>query len=115
VYVVEVARPLEGIEGIKGVEESKRIEGIEAIVRTSLAILPLGLEVTTFTRNLLRKFTSRARYAFNYLFRSYKSGRRNNLLAGFRVPSLYLILKSNTKSSSSYLACRYNSFGFVKR
>jgi hypothetical protein len=115
VFVVEVARPLEGIEGIKGVKGSVRIEGIEAIVRTSLTTLPLGLEVTTFTRNLLRKFTSRARYASNYLFRSCKSGCRDNLLVGFRVPSLYLILKSNTKSSSSYLACRYDSFGFVKR
>jgi hypothetical protein len=106
VYVVKVARPLEGIEGIKGVEESKRIKGIEAIVCTSLTISPLGLEVTTFTQNLLKKFTSRVRYASNYLFRSCKSGCRNNLLVGFRVPSLYLILKSNTKSSSSYLTYR---------
>jgi hypothetical protein len=83
VFVVKVARPLEGIEGIKGVEGSKRIKGIKAIVRTSLAILPLGLEVTTFTRNLLRKFTSRARYASNYLFRSCKLGYCNNLLVGF--------------------------------
>jgi hypothetical protein len=83
VFIVEVVRPLEGIEGIKGVKESKRIEGIKAIVYTSLTISPLGLEVTTFTWNLLRKFTSKVRYASNYLFRSYKSGYYNNLLAGF--------------------------------
>jgi hypothetical protein len=83
VFVIKVARPLERIKGIKGIKESKRIKGIEAIVRISLTILPLGLEVTIFTRNLLRKFTSRARYASNYLFRSYKLGRRNNLLVGF--------------------------------
>jgi hypothetical protein len=115
VFVVKVARPLEGIKGIKGIKESKRIKGIKVIVRTSLITSPLGLEVTTFTRNLLRKFTKRARYTSDYLFRSYKSGRRNNLLAGLQVLSLYLILKSNTKSSFSYLACRYNSFGFVIR
>jgi hypothetical protein len=83
VFVIEVARPLERIEGIKGVEESKRIKGIEAIVCTSLVILLLSLEVTIFTWNLLRKFTSRVRYASNYLFRSCKSGYYNNLLAGF--------------------------------
>jgi hypothetical protein len=83
VFVVKVARLLEGIKGIKGVKESKKIEEIEAIVRTSLTILSLGLKVTTFTRNLLRKFASRARYASNYLFRSYKLGYYNNLLVGF--------------------------------
>jgi hypothetical protein len=83
VYVVEVARPLEGIKGIKGVKESKRIKGIKAIVRTSLTISLLYLEVTTFTRNLLRKFTSRVRYASNYLFRSCKLGYCNNLLVRF--------------------------------
>jgi hypothetical protein len=49
VCVVEVARPLERIKGIKEVEGSKRIKRIKAIVRTSLTILLLGLEVTTFT------------------------------------------------------------------
>jgi hypothetical protein len=83
VYVVEVARPLEGIEGIKGVEGSKRIKGIKAIVCTSLTVSLLGLEVTIFTRNLLRKFTSKVRYTSNYLFRSCKLGCYNNLLVGF--------------------------------
>jgi hypothetical protein len=80
VFVIKVARPLEEIKGIKRIEESKRIKEIKVIVRTSLTILLLGLEVTTFTRNLLRKFTRRACYTSNYLFRSYKSGCYNNLL-----------------------------------
>jgi hypothetical protein len=83
VFVIEVARPLEGIKGIKKVERSKRIKEIKVLVRTSLTILLLGLEVTIVTRNLLRKFTSRARYASNYLFRSYKLGCHDNLLVRF--------------------------------
>jgi hypothetical protein len=83
VFVIKVARPLKGIKRIKEVKESKRIKEIKAIVRTSLTILLLGLKVTIFTRNLLRKFTSRAYYAFNYLFRSCKLGYYNNLLVGF--------------------------------
>jgi hypothetical protein len=86
VFTIKVARPLKGIEeikgikGIKGVKGIKRIEGIEALLCTSITIRPLGLEVTIFTRNLLRKFTSRAYYAFNYLFRSCKLERYDNLL-----------------------------------
>jgi hypothetical protein len=82
VFVIEVARPLEGIKRIEEIKGSKRIEGIKVIVRISLTILLLGLEVTIFTRNLLRKFTRGACYTFNYLFRSCKLGRRNNLLVG---------------------------------
>jgi hypothetical protein len=83
VFVIKVTRPLEGIKGIKRVKESKRIKRIKVIVRTSLTISLLGLEVTIVTRNLLRKFTSKVRYASNYLFRSYKLGYRNNLLVRF--------------------------------
>jgi hypothetical protein len=83
VFVVKVTRPLKRIKGIKRVKKSKRIKEIKVIVRTSLTILLLGLEVTIVTRNLLRKFTSKACYAFNYLFRSYKSGYYNNLLVRF--------------------------------
>jgi hypothetical protein len=82
VFVIKVASPLERIKGIKRVKESKKIKRIKVIVRISLTILLLGLEVTIFIRNLLRKFTSRACYAFNYLFRSYKLGCHDNLLVG---------------------------------
>jgi hypothetical protein len=49
VFIIEVTRPLEGIKGIKGVERSKRIKGIKVIVRISLTISLLGLEVTIVT------------------------------------------------------------------
>jgi hypothetical protein len=55
VFTIKVARPLKGIKGIKGikrikrVKRIKRIKEIKALLRISLTIRLLGLEVTIFT------------------------------------------------------------------